>query len=175
MAKATLLLGSNRGNRSELLSSAREKIYHTAGKHVAASSLYESEPWGFSDSTPFLNQVIIIDTALAPKALLKILLDTEMQLGRLRQNHTVYSSRTIDIDILFYDDLIIDDETLQVPHPRMQNRMFTLLPLLEVRPELIHPVLKKPVKALKEACPDTLRVEKCIAGPHPVNPAANEV
>lgn len=175
MAKVTLLLGSNRGNRADILQKARENIFRAAGRPLAESSLYESDPWGFSDPTPFLNQVIIIETAVAPKPLLKVLLDIEDQLGRMRDGQSIYSSRPIDIDILFYDHLIIDDETLQVPHPRMQNRMFTLLPLLEVHPNLIHPVLKKPVKALKKECTDTLKVEKYLATPYPVNHTADEI
>ncbi len=160
MAKATLLLGSNRGNRIMILEQAIREIQKKAGKTNAFSSLYESEPWGFEDDIPFINQIIVIETALSPKNLLNTLLSIEKKLGRVRENSGIYSPRPIDIDILFYDDLIVNEPDLQIPHPRMQNRMFTLMPLMEISPAFIHPVLKKPVSELKYLCPDQLRVDR---------------
>lgn len=162
MAKAILLLGSNRGERAAILEKARSLISGGAGVISMQSGLYESEPWGFEDDTLFLNQVVIVETELSPGILLHTLLDIETSLGRKRTSQPVYSSRTIDIDILFYNDLIIDDAELKVPHPRMQFRMFALMPLVELWPELIHPVLKKPVSKLLEDCRDDLRVEKFV-------------
>ncbi|MGM0566739.1 MAG: 2-amino-4-hydroxy-6-hydroxymethyldihydropteridine diphosphokinase [Bacteroidota bacterium] len=160
MAKATLLLGSNRGNRTMIVEQAIREIRQKAGKVSAFSSLYESEPWGFDDNIPFINQVVVIETALSPKHLLSSLLSIENELGRVRKNSGVYSPRPIDLDILFYDDLIVNETDLQIPHPRMQNRMFTLMPLMEISPDFIHPVLKKPVSELKDQCPDQLRVDR---------------
>jgi 2-amino-4-hydroxy-6-hydroxymethyldihydropteridine diphosphokinase len=162
MAKAIVLLGSNRGDRAALLEKAQQRIAQDAGDVSKVSALYESEPWGFEDDTPFLNQVLIIETKWSPNQLLHKLLDIETGLGRTRKNAHVYSSRPIDIDILFYDDLIIDDAGLKVPHPRMQFRKFTLMPLSELWPDLIHPVLKKPVKELLRDCEDQLNVKKLV-------------
>ena len=160
MAKATLLLGSNRGNRMMILEQAILEIQEKAGKAYSFSSLYESEPWGFDDNIPFINQVIVIETALSPKHLLNTLLSIETALGRVREKTGVYSPRPIDIDILFYNDLIVNEPDLQIPHPRMQNRMFTLMPLMEISPGFMHPVLKKPVSELKDQCPDLLSVAR---------------
>lgn len=175
MARATLLLGSNRGNRMMILEQAIREIQENAGKIHAFSSLYESEPWGFIDDIPFINQVVVIETTLSPKHLLNMLLSIENALGRVRKNATVYSPRTIDIDILFYDDLIVKEPDLQIPHPRMQNRMFTLLPLMEISPEFIHPVLKKPVSELKFQCSDQLRVERLAETAVASNSTADEI
>lgn len=176
MATATLLLGSNRGNRVEILEKALHRIDSEVGELRKVSSLYESEPWGFDDEIQFLNQVLIIDTPLGPKPLLKKLLQIEALLGRKRNGATsVYSGRPIDIDILFYDDLVINDPTLQLPHPRMHNRMFTMIPLAEVAPDLLHPVLKKPVSYLKMSCPDKLNVRKYRPMVMPEKAAADEL
>ena len=175
MAKATLLLGSNRGNRMMILEQAIREIQENAGYALAFSSLYESEPWGFEDDIPFINQVVVIKTALSPKHLLNTLLSIENALGRVRKATSVYSPRPIDIDILFYDDLIVNEPDLQIPHPRMQNRMFTLMPLMEISPGFIHPVLKKPVSELKDQCPDQLRVDRLSETTLESKVTANEV
>ncbi len=169
-----LLLGSNRGNRIELLTKARQSIAEKAGEIIHSSSLYESEPWGFEDEISFINQVLEIKTNLSAEKLLKVLLDIESSLGRIRfadpascilhqeqsDLHPVpgYNSRTIDLDILFYSDKIIFTESLRVPHPRLHERRFTLEPMNEIAPDLMHPILKKTVGELLAGCTDCSKV-----------------
>lgn len=152
MITAYLLTGSNLGQREEFLRKAVEQISNRAGKCVSISSLYETAPWGKLDQPSFLNQAIKLETTLPPKELLKVLLDIEQELGRSRQEK--YGPRTIDIDILLYGNEVIDSPQLQVPHPQMALRRFALLPLLELSPQLIHPVGEISIKLLLEQCPD---------------------
>jgi 2-amino-4-hydroxy-6-hydroxymethyldihydropteridine diphosphokinase len=157
MKEAFLGLGSNLGNREEILSKAIKMIGESLGKIVSVSSLYETEPWGFKSNLKFLNMVLCIETKYTPSGLIGRILMIESQLGRVRcesQN----SSRTIDIDILLFDDDIIEEDTLTIPHPRMHERKFVLVPLCEIAPEVVHPVLKKKVNELLEDCNDTSKV-----------------
>ena len=125
--------------------------------------MYESEPWGFDSQTWFLNIALRGDTSLDPKALLKELLLIEKELGRIRiPGSTGYESREIDIDIVFYSDFIIDTPDLVVPHPRMAQRLFVLVPLCEIAPAFIHPVLGKSIRLLLSECDDTSRVNRLI-------------
>ena len=150
-----ILLGSNMGNREELLGEAIELIELRCGKVVLKSSLYESEPWGFETENLFLNQAIAIESALAPYDLLKELLTIEAELGRKRkENHVGYESRPIDLDIIYYDDIINDDEDLILPHPRLHLRRFVLMPLCEIAPDFIHPIIRLTNSALLEKCED---------------------
>ncbi|MCF8309129.1 MAG: 2-amino-4-hydroxy-6-hydroxymethyldihydropteridine diphosphokinase [Bacteroidales bacterium] len=158
MAEAFLLLGSNLGDREKLLEDAATKIKSRCGKIIQYSSIYESEPWGFDDSHEFLNQVLGIRTELLPHDLLTELLDIEEELGRVRNSKKI-DSRVIDIDILFYDEQIVEDTRLHIPHPKIQERRFTLIPLLELVPDMIHPVLKKPIRRLYHECSDHLKVK----------------
>jgi len=140
--KACLLTGSNLGNREALLEQAKEHIVKCIGEIVAVSAIYETEPWGFNADTTFLNQALLIETTLSPIALLKQCLDTEEALGRVRAcGAERYSSRNIDIDILFYEDVVCETPELTLPHPRLHLRKFALEPLAEVAPEWRHPVL----------------------------------
>ena len=157
MKKAYLGLGSNLGNRSELLEVAMLMISESAGKIVASSPVYESEPVGFEGGSDFLNMVVCIETNLKPSGLLGRILMIESRLGRVRCE-TRYSSRTIDIDILLYDNEIIDDENLVIPHPQMSARKFVLLPLNELVPDLLHPLLGKTIRELLDICPDKSRI-----------------
>lgn len=150
---AYLLLGSNRGDRFSMLNQAKEIISEQAGRISRESSVFESVPWGFSDETNFLNKVICIETFFLPLDLLDLLMHIETMLGRTR-NAGGYSSRLIDIDILFYDNIILIDENLTIPHPRLHKRLFTLLPLAEMTVELIHPVLHLTVPELLQQCED---------------------
>jgi len=140
MENVFLLLGSNRGERSVLLARARKLIAELAGRVLRVSAVYESEPWGFEDETLFLNQVVEIKTELAAEDLLTCLLEIEKQLGRVRQG-SGYGARTMDIDILFYGSQIISTARLTVPHPRLHERRFTLVPLAEIAIAFVHPVL----------------------------------
>ncbi|MEI7980724.1 MAG: 2-amino-4-hydroxy-6-hydroxymethyldihydropteridine diphosphokinase [Bacteroidota bacterium] len=170
MREVFLLLGSNRGNRQELLQQATSMISENAGTILQRSAICETEPWGFDDPVPFLNQAIEIDTLLPPEKLLEVLLEIEKKLGRIRpakgcgctlENMEVlkpaplpgdispaYHSRTIDIDILFYGTKLIFTDTLMIPHPRLHERHFALKPLGEIAPDFLHPVLRKTIKNL---------------------------
>lgn len=155
MHTAYLLLGSNMGNKKALLQEARSLLQEKAGKIIGQSSLYESEPWGFEAHEWFINQVIIIETPLRPNELLFAAQTIEERLGRVRAQTEGYVSRPIDIDILFYNNEIIESPALTVPHPLLQNRRFTLLPLAEIVPEYKHPVLNKTIEKLLAECSDT--------------------
>lgn len=158
MQQALLLLGSNQGNREALLENARNSLVQGVGEITRVSSLYETAPWGITNQPDFLNQVIEINTLLSPEVLLKTTLRIEEQLGRYRSYRN--APRTIDIDILFYGNEIVQLPHLQIPHPRLQDRLFVLIPLQELVPQLVHPVLKKTVDELVEACADPLNVKK---------------
>ena len=159
MAIAYLSLGSNLGERvgfvqqATSLLSADEKI-----KLVSTSSFYETEPWHFKTDNWFVNAVIVISTSYYPEELLKVCLRVESQLGRRRDEESGYNDRTIDIDILFYDDKIIDEHEngidLTIPHPQVHKRAFVLVPLLEVAPAYIHPVLKKSISDIYDDIDD---------------------
>jgi len=159
MARVYFLLGGNIGNREELLSDAVKKMTAVLGKFVQASALYETEPWGFTHEQNFLNQVVIFDSELPALDILDKTQSIEKELGRVRKT-TQYCERTIDIDILFYGDQLIENERLSVPHPRIQERSFALYPLEEVASDFMHPLLKKSIKTLKEECTDKLKVNK---------------
>lgn len=158
---ATVILGSNSGNRREIIDKA-VSILSVAGQLISSSSFYETEPWGFESTEQFLNKVAVLDTAMSPEAFLKYCLETEKALGRTRTPGVRYSSRTIDIDILFCDQQIINTPDLTVPHPRIAERNFVLAPLNEIMPDFIHPVLHKKISGLLSLCPDKLAVKRII-------------
>ena len=166
-----LLLGSNRGNRGEFISQAMEMISANAGTILNKSSVYETEPWGFVDPAPFLNQVIEISTGLNPDDLLEQVLAIETRLGRIRPFEGCgcsykgdYEGRTIDIDILFYGHKLVFTDNLMIPHPRLHERRFTLVPMNEVAPGFIHPLLKKTISVLLQGCTDVSKVERLKEG-----------
>jgi 2-amino-4-hydroxy-6-hydroxymethyldihydropteridine diphosphokinase len=152
-------LGTNLGDRSKNLSDAVSGINEQIGEVVKISSVYETEPWGFKAESQFLNIVIKVETRLNPSAVLEAILRFELSSGRVRGENQ-YSSRIIDIDILFFEDMVIDLIDLKVPHPKLHERKFVLVPLCEIAPELVHPVLKKTVAALLEECEDGSEVRK---------------
>jgi len=148
-------LGTNLGDREENLKKAVAMIGEKIGEVVSCSSVYETEPWGFQSENQFLNAVVRVRTELKPPGLLGRILMIEAQLGRLREGEaTGYKSRTIDIDILLYGHEIINKKTLQIPHPRIPDRKFVLIPLCEISPEMVHPALKKTIVELLEECKD---------------------
>jgi 2-amino-4-hydroxy-6-hydroxymethyldihydropteridine diphosphokinase len=153
MNNAYLLLGGNEGNIRENFAHAQERIQQKCGKIISASMLYQSEPWGFTSDQLFINQALFIDTFLDPDNLLKELLKIEQLAGRIRKGKG-YSSRSMDIDILFYDDLILEKEHLIIPHPRLHLRNFALIPLNELASGFIHPVFNQSISQLKDICPD---------------------
>ena len=149
-----LSLGSNIGNRYRYIQQALWKIHCQVGKIVQISAVYESKAWGF-DGNLFLNCCARLNTSLNPNELLNQLLEIESQLGRFRKNEKGYLNRTIDLDILFYEDKIISTTSLKLPHPKLEQRKFVLLPLHEIAPKKKHPISKKTTTELLENCTDT--------------------
>ena len=144
-----LALGTNLGDRMANLKQAISSL--TPQLDVKAKSqVYETPPWGFEDQPKFLNQVVKAKTYLDPESLLKHLKRLEVALGR--QESFVNGPRLIDIDILFYDDLVLNKPSLVIPHPRLHERGFVLLPLMDIAPDLVHPVHKKTVSEMAASC-----------------------
>lgn len=162
MNTAYVLLGSNEGDRLQHLSKALELIAQQAGAIVKQSEIYVTVAWGYQDQPDFLNQVICIQTRLSPQQLLKHLLEIEQELGRTRTN-TKWMQRIIDLDILFYNELVLKEESLCIPHPFIQERRFVLIPLREIAAGLMHPVLKRDIETLTAECSDTLEVQRLEA------------
>lgn len=162
MSIAYLLSGSNLGNRAGNLQRAVSFIQRGAG-NISCSPVYESPSWGFEHPIPFLNQVIELQTSLSPSSLLHMLLKIERECGRTRSGNG-YEARTLDIDILFYDDIIIDSAELSIPHPRLHLRRFALMPLSVIAPDLKHPVTGKSIRELLNECPDDSIVTEFTVG-----------
>ncbi len=158
MNRAYLLTGGNMGNREENLATARALIAAHCGQISKASSLYETAPWGKTDQPAFLNQALAIDTLLNARQLMRRILKAEKLMGRVREEK--YGPRIIDIDILLFNNETYNYHFLKLPHPEMQNRRFVLLPLAEIAPHIIHPVLNKTITQLLDECPDELAVKK---------------
>ena len=153
-----LLLGSNMGDSEHTLTVATNMIEKNIGKLTKSSSIYRTAAWGNEDQPDFLNQIIIISSSLSSSNTLKEMFVIEKEMGRVRT--TKNAARVIDIDILFFNDEIIQTETLTVPHPQIQNRRFVLVPLAEIALDFIHPLLKKSSLELLSICSDKLNVQK---------------
>lgn len=153
-----LLIGGNLGDRAGHLGKAVELIRQRIGKIENISAIYETAAWGKIDQPDYLNQVVKVSTRLQPQEALKAILAIENDMGRIRKK--VWEPRLIDIDILFYNEDIIREEHLLIPHPHLQDRRFVLVPLAEIAAELVHPVLKATIKELLDKCPDNLRVRR---------------
>jgi len=164
MKRVFLGIGSNLGNREKNIQEAVQKIGELTGTIINSSSIYETEPWGFSSGNLFLNMVIEVETKLKPSGLLGRLLMIESILGRVREGKK-YTSRIIDLDILLYNDKVMENKVLVIPHPRMHERKFVLVPLCEIAPDMVHPTLKKTIKILLEECTD-----KSMVKPFPLTP-----
>lgn len=149
-----LLLGSNIGDRLQNLKLAQRLLNESGIKTLNESSIYETEPWGKTDQSWFLNTVLQVETSLLPRELLSKCLEAEEQLGRKRKEK--WGSRIIDIDILYYNDQELESSDLTIPHPAIQDRKFTLVPMCELRPNLTHPKLHQTQSELLLACTDQL-------------------
>lgn len=158
MPSVYLLLGGNLGDRSSFIQKACVSVAEQVGPILQSSKLYETAAWGKTDQPAFLNQVIKVNTELSPEQTLQIINIIEHDLGRVRLEH--WGSRVIDIDILFYNDLIMQTQRLTIPHPQLHHRRFTLKPLAEIAPDLVHPVLQQSVTKLLEQCEDKLEVKE---------------
>lgn len=159
MSKVFLLFGSNLGNRKNTITRATAIIERRIGTIIKNSAFYESEPWGFENENSFINQLVIYDTLKMPFEILDNIKETENELGRVRTK-VQFSSRTIDIDILYYETEIIREKNLIIPHPGIKERKFALEPLVEIEPEFKHPVFNKTNQELLDLCEDNSWVKK---------------
>ncbi|SFB55140.1 2-amino-4-hydroxy-6-hydroxymethyldihydropteridine diphosphokinase [Algoriphagus aquimarinus] len=153
--KAVLIVGGNKGDRNALLKAAVEAVSEL-GKITLSSKVYETEAWGGVAKGPFLNQVVEIQTAYSPTELLAFIQQIEKDLGRKRDEH--WGDRTMDIDIIYFGVDVINTPELQVPHPFIAERKFVLVPLAEILPEFIHPVLQKSSLEMLKECEDKSEV-----------------
>ena len=152
MQKTLIGLGSNLGDKEANLRQALKMLLVKGLQIRSVSSFFKTEPYGVTDQPEFINAVACVKTDLAPEKLLKLLLDTELEMGRVRLRH--WGERNIDLDLLLYDDLIYYSEKLVLPHPDMQNRLFVLQPLSEIAADKIHPVYKKSIQNLLKSLTD---------------------
>lgn len=148
-----LCLGSNVGNRASNLHDAIGLLEKNVGKVAKKSHVYETQPWGEPNQDLFMNQVVMLNTTLEPRELLDKISRIERELGRERKEK--WGPRVIDIDILFYGKRVIRDKGLEIPHPELHKRQFVLVPMIEIAPEFVHPVLHKDMLNLFEICEDT--------------------
>jgi 2-amino-4-hydroxy-6-hydroxymethyldihydropteridine diphosphokinase len=158
MNKVFLLIGGNMGDRLQNLHQAIALLSATCGQVIQQSVVYETAAWGKTDQPAFLNQALLLTTALTPHELITTILSVEEKMGRLRMEKN--GPRVIDIDIIFYNELVMHEPHLTIPHPQLQNRRFVLVPLYEIAPQFVHPVFHKTIAQLLEECADELAVVK---------------
>ncbi len=158
MHNVYLLTGSNVGDSLALLNTAIKHINTQVGNVTLQSSIYKTAPWGNVNQQHFYNQVLLVQTTLSAHQVLQTILQIELDMGRVRE--LKWAPRTIDIDILFYDNLVMDEDDLTVPHPLLHLRKFTLQPMAELAANLVHPKLHATISQLLVSCPDTCLVEK---------------
>jgi len=160
MSIAYLLSGSNQGDRSGNLRKAVAYLRNLAGEITKCSAVFESPAWGFEHPSPFLNQALELKTELPPANMLRLILGIEKECGRMRSETGGYEARTLDIDILLFNDQVVETPELSIPHPRLHLRRFALLPLSEIAGEIHHPHLGKTISELLADCPDTSNVKR---------------
>lgn len=153
-----LLLGTNDGNRMANLNSAKDEIKKSVGLLAEESAIYQTAAWGKTDQPDFYNQVLLLQTTMSPEALLLHLQQIEKKLGRERKEK--WGARIIDIDILYFGKTVLNTPDLLIPHPAIALRRFTLVPLVEIAPHFVHPVLKKTNLVLLQECVDVLAVKR---------------
>ncbi len=159
MNSVFLGIGSNSGDRGKNLSDTLMMINELVGNVMRCSSLYETEPWGFNSDNYFLNMAVLVLTGLDQHEVLKNSQHIEKQLGRIRTGDG-YSDRIIDIDILLFNNLVIQERNLVIPHPLMHERKFVMAPIAEIAPDFIHPGFNLTMLALLESCPDNHKLKK---------------
>ena len=161
METCYVLFGSNMGDKNQLFADACLLINNRCGRITATSSAYESEPWGFEAEEWFLNRLIVVETELDAEAMMRQLLAIEAELGRVRHPDAEgYSSRPIDLDILYFGSRIILTDMLTVPHPRLHRRRFALMPLCELIPDFVHPAFGLTQAEILRRCRDPFTVRK---------------
>lgn len=172
MAQVYLGLGTNIGNKAENLYKAIRLIEKRMGRIVSSSAFYQTKPWGYVSDNTFLNSAICVETNILPPQVLVIVQQIETEMGRKRDAIKRYEDRIIDIDILFYDELLYSDEnhTLTIPHPLVEKRRFVLEPLNEIAPDFVHPVCKKTIRELHT---ELLKEEKYKNKPHVIKARAD--
>jgi len=148
MAKACIGIGTNIGNKRGNLITAAALLAERVGDILALSAIYETEPWGFDSENSFLNAALILQTELPPLGLLDSTRLIEIEMGRIEKSNGQYQDRIIDIDLLLYEDLVLQTDRLTIPHPLMHERLFVMEPLAEIAPDLMHPILHKTMKEL---------------------------
>lgn len=161
MARHQLILcvGGNLGNKAQIFSETSDLIENQIGHVMKASPVYETPPWGFETKNRFWNQVLVVETNLEPMEVLQKIRAFEKHFGRKRKDGT-YLSRKMDIDILFYDNEVIQTEELTIPHPLMELRRFVMAPLVDILPDLTHPVTGKPMAEMLSGCQDNSEVKR---------------
>jgi 2-amino-4-hydroxy-6-hydroxymethyldihydropteridine diphosphokinase len=140
------------GNKKDYIAKATQALNQRVGKVISVSKYYETAAWGNTEQEDFLNIALELKSTLSPQETLDIVLDIEKTMGRERAEK--WAARTIDIDILLYDDLVLNTDTLTIPHPHLHERNFVLIPLMEIAPEVIHPILNEPIDEIYMACLD---------------------
>ena len=158
MNKVYLSLGSNLGEREKNLARALQALEKRGMKILRRSTIYETEPVEIREQAWFLNCAIEVETDLPPQKLMKLLLEIERELGRRRD--VKYGPRTIDLDILLYGDVVVNESQLTIPHPKMAERRFVLAPLAEIASQAMHPVLHRTAAELLAECSDASEVRK---------------
>lgn len=161
MVRCYILFGSNQGDKRKLLEQSCVLVSERCGMLVERSSAYITEPWGFESDEWFLNALLVVETELDPDTLMDTLMGIEAELGRVRHPEKEgYSSRTVDLDILYYGDRVVNTGKVTVPHPRLHQRKFALMPLCEVIPDFLHPVLNMSQEDILCQCPDPSTVKQ---------------
>lgn len=156
MNSVFLIVGGNLGNRKKNLQTAATFINEQVGTIIQSSKIYETEPWGLTDQPAFYNQVHLVKSNLDAQTVIETILKIEKKMGRIRTVKN--AARIIDIDILFFNEEIINEPNLIIPHREISNRRFVLMPLNEIAPLMIHPVLKENISELLSTCKDQLKV-----------------
>lgn len=157
--KVYLLAGGNLQNTAEKYQRLFALLENHIGEIILSSGFYLSEAWGFKSEYPFINLAVCLHTELSPEEVMQKTQHIEKQMGRDKKNEKIYTDRSMDIDIIFYNDLILQTDSLQIPHPRIQERRFVLYPLCEIASDMMHPVLGKSIQELKDSCEDTTEVK----------------